>query len=286
MLKEGGRGASDGPGRHRTRNALVIAQVALALLLLIVSALMTRTFVAMRQVEPGFTRPQEVQTFRIAIPEGLISDPAQAARLHERIAQRLALVPGVASVGISSSITMDGEDNGNPIYVQDAPLAQGQLPPLRRFKSMAPGYFETMGNRLVAGRSITWPEIHQQQPVIIISETLAREYWQDPARAIGKRIRSSDNQPWREIVGVTGAERDDGLNHPATAIVYWPLLNDSYDETHVRLRRALAVGPAQRASCASCSRPCGPSIPTCRWRACRRSPRSRRFPWRRHRSPW
>ncbi|MGH7470140.1 MAG: FtsX-like permease family protein, partial [Longimicrobiales bacterium] len=228
-FKDGGRTTTAGPQRHRTRNALASAQVALALMLLIVSGLMARTFVAMREVQPGFSRPQEVQTFRIAIPEGLMSDPAQVARTHELIAQRLARVPGVSSVGISSSITMDGEDNGNPIYVEEAPLAQGQLPGLRRFKSVGAGYFETMGIRLVAGRSFSWAEIHQQQPVIIISETLAREYWQDPARAIGKRVRSSNRNPWREIVGVTGAERDDGLNHPATAIVYWPLLNDSYE---------------------------------------------------------
>jgi putative ABC transport system permease protein len=117
-LKEGGRGASDAPGRQRTRGALVVGQVALALTLLIISGLMIRTFVAMRQVDPGFTRPQEVQTFVVAIPTGVISDPHQAARTHERIAEQRTHVPGVTSVGLSSSITMDGEDNGNPIEVE------------------------------------------------------------------------------------------------------------------------------------------------------------------------
>jgi len=245
-LKEGGRSASDAPGRHRTRNALVVAQVALALMLLIVSGLMIRTFVAMRQVQPGFTRPEEVQTFRLDIPEGLINDPQQVARTHERIAQRLAQVPGVTSVGLSSSITMDGEDNTNPLHVEDAPVAEDKMPPLRRFKSFAPGYFETMGNRLVAGRSITWTEIYQQRPVVVISETLAREYWQEPARALGKRVRSNRRHPWRDIVGVVGDERDDGLNQQATAIVYWPMLNDSYQRRTiayaVRSKRVGASG--------------------------------------------
>ena len=228
-LKEGGRSASDSPARHRTRNALVVGQVALALTLLIVSGLMIRTFVAMRQVDPGFTRPQEVQTFVIATPAGLISDPQQAARTLERVAERLAQVPGVTSVGLSSSITMDGEDNGNPIEVEGAPQPEGGRTPLRRFKSFAPGYFETMGNRLVAGRSITWSEIHERRPVIVISETLAREYWQEPSSAIGQRVRAMQRgAPWREIVGVSGAERDDGLNQPPTAIVYWPMLSESY----------------------------------------------------------
>jgi predicted permease len=228
-LKEGGRSASDAPGRHRTRNVLVVGQVALALTLLIVSGLMIRTFVAMRQVDPGFTRPEEVQTFVIAIPPGLISDPQQAARTHESVADRLARLPGVASVGLSSSVTMDGEDNGNYIAVEEFPDPEGAMVRLRRFKSFAPGYFETMGNRLVAGRSITWSEIYGQRPVIVISAPLAREYWGEPAKALGKRVRgSSSKAPWREIVGVTGDERDDGLSQPATAIVYWPMLNESY----------------------------------------------------------
>jgi len=227
-LKEGGRSASDAPGRHRTRNALVVGQVALALTLLIVSGLMIRTFVAMRQVDPGFSRPEEVQTFVIATPATLISDPQQAARTHESVAARLARLPGVASVGLSSSITMDGEDNGNYLAVEEFPDPEGSMPRLRRFKSFAPGYFETMGNRLVAGRSITWSEIYGERPVIVISAPLAREYWGEPAKALGKRVRTGPDNPWREIVGVVGDERDDGLNQPATAIVYWPMLNESY----------------------------------------------------------
>ena len=229
-LKEGGRSASDGRGRHRTRNALVVAQVALALTLMIVSGLMIRTFVEMRQVQPGFTRPEDVQTFRIAIPEGLISDPLRVARTHETVAERLTRVPGVMSVGISSSITMDGEDNGNPLEAEGAPpIPAGTLAQLYRYKSFAPGYFETMGIRLTAGRSITWTEMYEQRPVIVISETLAREFWGQPGRAVGKRVRPTDKHPWREVIGVASDERDDGLNHPATPIVYWPMVNGVYE---------------------------------------------------------
>jgi predicted permease len=228
-LREGGRAVGDSPRRHRTRNALVVGQVALALTLLIVSGLMIRTFIAMRQVDPGFTRPEEVQTFVIAIPAGLITDPEQAARTHERVAERLAQVPGVVSVGLSSSITMDGEDNANPLMVEEFPDREGVLPALRRFKSFAPGYFETMGIQLVAGRSITWNEVYDRRMVIVISETLAREYWKEPSSALGKRVRCCNAQmPWREIVGVVGNERDDGLDRPPTAIAYWPMMNESY----------------------------------------------------------
>ena len=228
-LKEGGRSASDAPGRHRTRDALVVGQIALALTLLIVSGLMIRTFLAMRQVDPGFTRPEEVQTFVLAIPASLISDPQQAVRTFEGVAEQLARVPGVTSVGLSSSITMDGEDNGNYVAIEEFPDPEGTMVKLRRFKSIGPRYFETMGNRLVAGRSITWNDIYEQRPVVIISEPLAREYWGEPAKAIGKRVRgSSPRFPWREIIGVSGNERDDGLTQPPTPIVYWPMLNESY----------------------------------------------------------
>jgi predicted permease len=157
----------------------------------------------------------------------MVADRQQLARLFEQIAERLRVVPGVASVGISSSVTMDGEDNANPLNVEDFPVAEGEMPPLRRFKSVAPGFFETMGNPLVAGRAITWSDIYETRPVVVISETLAREYWGSPMVALGKRVRGF-TPTWYEIVGVSGNERDDGLNQPPTAIVYWPLVNDVY----------------------------------------------------------
>jgi predicted permease len=229
-LKEGGRQSGDGPVRQRTRSVLVVAEVAMALVLLIVSGLMIRTFLAMQQVEPGFARPEEVQTFRIEIPDALIEDQQEMARTHEQIAERLRAVPGVVSVGLSSSITMDGEDNTNPLNVEHFPVPEGEMPPLRRFKSLAPGYFETMGNPLVAGRAITWTDIYELRPVVVISETLAREYWGSPPEALGKRVRGF-RPTWYEVVGVSGNERDDGLNQPATAIVYWPMLNQIYRPT-------------------------------------------------------
>jgi putative ABC transport system permease protein len=226
-LKEGARSASDARGPLRTRHTLVVTEVALAVVLLIVSGLMIRTFVAMRQVHPGFTRPEEVQTFQVAIPEEAVGDNQQFARTHEQIAQRLAQVPGVMSVGLSSSITMDGEDNTNPLYVEHVAVPESQLPPLRRFKTVAPRYFETMGNPVIAGRAITWSDIYQLRPVVVISETLAREYWQTPSNAVGKRVRGF-RPTWYEVVGVVGHERDDGLNQPPTTIVYWPMLNQIY----------------------------------------------------------
>ena len=228
VLKEGGRSASEAPGRHRTRNLLAITQVALALTLLVTSGLMVRTFFELLDVDPGFTRPGEVQTFRLSIPEGLIPDSQQVARTFQNVADRLAQVPGVQSVGFASSVTMDGEDNTNPVRVEGVPVIEGDVPPLRRYKTAGPGYFETMGIRFVAGRPVTWAEVYQGAPVVVVSAPLAREFWKSPSGALGKRIRSSSGAPWRTIVGVVGDERDDGLNRPPTPMVYWPLLNESY----------------------------------------------------------
>jgi predicted permease len=229
-LREGARAAGDAPARRRTRDTLVVAEVALALVLLVVSGLMVRTFVALRQVDPGFAQPETVQTFRVAVAASDVADSNAVARTHQAIAERLAQVPGVTRVGLASHITMDGEDNTNPLYAEGVPLGAGALPPMRRHKSVAPGFFETMGIRLVAGRAVTWDDIHQRRPVAVVSEALAREHWGDASRAIGRRVRGSAELPWREIVGVVGDERDDGLDRPPTAIVYWPLLNDTYEE--------------------------------------------------------
>jgi predicted permease len=223
-LKEGGRLSSVGRERHRARNVLVVAEIALAVVLLVASGLMIRTFEAMRKVEPGFAKPEEVLTLRISIPESLIADAEQTARTYEQIARRIEQIPGVTSVGLANSITMDGFDSNDPIFAEDFPQAGDRIPPLRRFKWTAQNYFNTMGNRVLAGRDFTWTDSYTRAPVAIVSENLAKEFWKDPSLAIGKRIRQSPKNPWRTIVGVVGDERDEGVAKPAPTIVYWPIL--------------------------------------------------------------
>ena len=238
-LKEGGRLSSAGRERHRARNTLVVAEIGLAVVLLVASGLMIRTFVAMRRVDPGFTRSDEVLTLRISIPETLIKDPDQTARTHEQIVRRIEHVPGVISVGLSSSITMDGNDSNDPIFVEDFPAPGDRLPPLRRFKWIGENYFKTMGNRFIAGRDITWSDIYAHSPVVVVTENFAREFWKDPSLAVGKHIRQNPNNPWRTIVGVVGDARDDGVVRAAPAIVYWPLVIDKFWTDPVWIARNL-----------------------------------------------
>jgi predicted permease len=167
----------------------------------------------------------------VSIPTQLIEEGEQVARTHEQIKSSIEKLPGVVSVGLSSSITMDGYDSNDPIFVQEFPGPGGRIPPLRRFKWVGEGYFETMGNPIVAGRTIWWSDIYSRAPVVLVTENFAREYWKDPGAAIGKRIRKSPDNPWRTIVGVVADARDDGAARPAPAIVYWPLLmNDFWDQ--------------------------------------------------------
>ncbi|MBA3887921.1 MAG: ABC transporter permease, partial [Acidobacteria bacterium] len=223
-LKEGGRASSDGRARHLARNTLVVAEIALAVVLLVGSGLMLRTFQAMRTVDPGFTGPADVLTFRIAVPESLVPDPEHAVRTHQQIAERLTAVPGVTSVGVASAMPMDGNRSMDPIFVEDFPGAEERMPPIRRFTFAGERYFETIGTRMVAGRALTWHDALTRAEVIVVSESFAREYWDDPRAALGRRIRETPQNRWRTIVGVVADVRQDGLAQPAPATVYWPLL--------------------------------------------------------------
>jgi len=240
-LKEGGRAASAGRARHRARNTLVVVEIALAVVLLVGSGLMIRTFQAMRRVDPGFVRPAQVLTLRVSIPGSLIKDDEQAVRTEEQIVRRIEGIPGVMSVGLSSSITMDGSTSNDPIFVEDFPAPPGTIPPVRRFKWTAENYFRTIGNPVVAGREITWGDVYRRAPVVVVSENFAREFWKTPAAAIGRRIRQTPNNPWRTIVGVVGNERDDGIAKPAPSVIYWPLLISEYYDAKGFAQRSVAI---------------------------------------------
>jgi predicted permease len=178
----------------------------------------------MRNVSPGFVRPDELLTLRLSIPQAVIADEAEVARAHEQIARRLEAIPGVQSVGVSSGITMDGNNNNDPVWIEDRPTPDGQLPTLRRHKYIGERYFETMGNPIIAGRGITWADVHTRASVVLVSENFAREIWGDPAKAIGQRIRRTPKNSAQEIIGVVGNERQDGVTKSAPTIVYWPML--------------------------------------------------------------
>ncbi|HEX6994946.1 MAG TPA: ABC transporter permease [Gammaproteobacteria bacterium] len=218
------RGGSTDRMQQRAQNALVVAQVALALVLLVGAGLMIRTFDALRSVDPGFDAPESVQTFRIQFPPNLVPDPRAVLRQQRDIVDALEAIPAVASAGFVSGVPMEGGGtNWDGIDVEGAEYGpEGDLA-LRVYKTVSPGYLETMGTRIVAGRDLDWADLDEPRDVVLVSENLARELWQTPEAAIGRRIRGAGGAgPWREVIGVVEDVRLNAPDQPPPTIVYWP----------------------------------------------------------------
>lgn len=246
-LASAGRTASVSRDRHHSRNLLVIAQVAMAMVLLVSAGLMIRTFEKLRTVEPGFADAGHLQTMRTSIPTSLVANPQMVVRIQNNIVAKLAAIPGVTSAGFASTMPMEGvAPNWDEIFVEGRNHA-GETQPLRLFKYASPGFFHTAGTRIAAGREFTWPEIYGLRPVGIISENLAREYWGTPAAALGKRFREFPSMPWHEVIGVVQDVRENGVHEQAPAIVYWPLMNQFGPDTFDAVRTVTFVVRSDRA---------------------------------------
>ena len=223
-LRGGGRNASESRERHYARSVLVVVQVALALVLAIGAGLMVRTFSALREVEPGFTKPGEIQTFRIAIPEGAVKDNTQAIHMANDILDRVKATPGVQSAALYSTLPMTNSGWNDPLWAEGRTYAEGQIPPLSRFRFVSPGVPAAMGMKMLAGRDFSWADVYDKHSAVLVNATFAREYWNTVGAAVGKRIRGDPNSPWREVVGVVGDERSDGLAKPAPRATFFPIL--------------------------------------------------------------
>ncbi len=241
-LREGGRAQSQSRERHRARKALVVVQVALALVLLICSGLMIRTFRALVRVSPGFSDPSSLQAFSIYIPDTQIpyTQNERVLRTQQAIGGRLAAIPGVSSVAITTTVPMTGNYSFNPVYAADHAYKEGELAPLRRFVWIGPGYFAALGTPLAAGRDGTWAEEYGRLPVALISESFAREYWGSPEKALGQRIREANTQDWREIIGVAKDIYYDGVDKPVASVAYWPLYMNNFNGDKDLMRRSVS----------------------------------------------
>jgi predicted permease len=226
-----GRTASVSRERHRVRNALVVVQVAIALVLLVSAGLMIRTFQSIRTVDPGFTKPEHLQLMRMFVSGALVPDAEQTTRIENDIQNALSSIPGVTSAAFGSAMPMEGYGpnlgvvNFGVVRADDRPDTGTDSPPSRLFKYVSPGFFQTAATRVVAGREITWTEVYDLRPVVMISENLARELWGTPSAAIGKRLRQNPGMPWHEVIGVAQDVRENGLYQPAPATVYWPSMS-------------------------------------------------------------
>jgi predicted permease len=229
-LLANGRSATSGRTRNRARRALVIAQVALALVLVSGAGLFARSFAGLRAVDPGF-QSDHALTFRLALADAAYPTTQDAAGVVLRALDALTAIPGVQSAGVITKLPLDQEGRqDSAVFLDDQAGASmtPRMPDLHEIDFVTPGYFQAMRIPLVAGRLFGQPvasvEAAQREPAVIVSEAFAVRYWKRAEDALGKRVRMNPTDPWHTVVGVVGSVRDADLEHPPADEVYAPLV--------------------------------------------------------------
>ena len=222
-LREGARGTSASRGQRTVRNALVVTQVALALVLLAGAGLLMRSFAHLRTVQPGF-EPAGAYTFDLALPSDTYGAPESAAAFHRELQERLAALPGVTAVGATTGLPLrDFGTSCSVVFRPGEPYESTQEPPCVATPHVTPGFFEALGIT-VQGRSPEWSDAQPGRVVAVVTAELASRLWpgQDP---IGKGINSNGSQPGApvyRIVGVVSDLRGSGLDQPPMEAVFYP----------------------------------------------------------------
>ncbi len=219
-LREAGAGDKGSASGGRVRSALVVAEIAISLTLLIGAGLLLRSFVLLQRVDPGFS-PAQVLTARIGLPQNAYPERRQVANFYARLRERLKALPGVQAVSFGSSVPMMGNDTDTDFMIEGRPAPPPDGQPVAWFSVVGPDYFRTMNIRLHEGRVFAEQDGENAPRVVVISETMARRYWPNENPA-GKRI-GFGGQPadWREIVGVVSDVRHFGLISDARPTMYF-----------------------------------------------------------------
>jgi putative ABC transport system permease protein len=220
-LQEGGRSGTPGRLRHRLQGFFVTVEFALALVLLIGSGLLIRSFAKLLETDPGF-RPDHALTLKIPVPSERYAKAPKVRQFYEQLLDRAGNLPGVKAVGLTSDLPLSGCGT-IAIQIEGGRNAGGETPQAICQTWQVGNYFQTLGIPLLKGRSFTLEDRNDAQPVAIVSETAARQFWpgQDP---IGKRIRCGVYTPWQTIVGIVGDVNDEPLGQPVQLHVYRPYL--------------------------------------------------------------
>jgi putative ABC transport system permease protein len=215
VLGAAGRSPGVARERQRARSALVVAQVAIALVLLIGSGLMIRTYAALSAVNPGFTDPEHLQAVAISIPEAVEPDFKRVPLLQREMLERLGAISGVEAAAYISTLPLDGFAPYFALLIDGKTQPAGQTAPLRQLRFASPGFFPAFGTPLIAGRTLEWKDNEEGRHAALVSDNLARAEWGSAAAALGKRIRPLPTDPWAEIVGVVGDITSAGLDQAA-----------------------------------------------------------------------
>lgn len=245
-IKAGGgaRGATLDRGRRRLRQVLVGVQIALALVLLAGSGLVLRSFLNLSRTDPGF-ETSDLVALDLALPERAFGDDAATARFFQDILHRIETLPGVVSAGATSTLPLSGSDQAKGHVVEGFSIEPGTPPPLIQFEYVTPGYFETMGIPLRAGRTLLASDVEERSGAVVVNEILARRYWPDGG-ALGKRLRPAGQARedlWYTVVGVVGAIRSRRLTDEPREVVYYPLVGRTTADWVVREMSVVVRSP-------------------------------------------
>jgi putative ABC transport system permease protein len=219
-LRDGGKGLHVARSGRRALSALVVAETALALTLLVGAGLLIRSFIRLQRVDPGFN-PRNVLTAVMALPQAVYPDRNQIAPFYGRLLEGVRTLPGVQSAAAVSSLPLAGFDNDTGFVIEGRPAPQPDQRPVAWISSVSPDYFRTMGMRLIAGREFTEYDNENAARVVIISEATSRRHFPND-NPIGKRIGNGRPDGWREIVGVTADVKHFGLNQDARVSMFFP----------------------------------------------------------------
>jgi putative ABC transport system permease protein len=221
-LKAGGRGGDPAAHGRSLRNALVVGQMALAIMLLVGAGLMIRTIQALRDVDLGY-QPAGVLAVRVNLPPSHYQDATTRSTFFRTLESRLSAAPGVVAVGANSSLPLSGNNGDVDFVLEGQPVPDPGQENIMWIRRTTPGYFEAVGLDIVRGRAFTLADDASAQRVLIVNETLANRYFPD-RDPIGQRINvnGSENPVWREIVGVAADVKNFGVTEDSRNAAYFP----------------------------------------------------------------
>ena len=232
-------------GQSGLRSGLVVAQVAIAMILLIGAGLMAKSFWALLHVSPGF-RTESILTARLSLPRSHYPDNRRIAAFQRELLQTVRSKPGVQSAGFATYLPLSGTDNGWAFFIEGRPPLPVGVYNMGKYRPVSPGYFDAIGIPLLRGRAFTFADTENSPWAVVINESLARAYWgkDDP---VGQRLRFGSPR-WRTVIGVVGDVLHEGLDGEASPEMYVPFTQAPNIEDVPTIVVRTAVEPAAAAA--------------------------------------
>lgn len=246
-LKDTGKGVTGGSRGGRLRSALVISEIALALILLIGSGLLMKSFILLQRVDPGFN-PDHLVTLRVILNKTPYPNIPQVVDFYSQLLDRVKALPEVQSTALVSTLPLSGAETDTDFLIEGRPQPPPNQQPVAWFNSVSPDYFQAMELRVIKGRSFTALDNEKSPLVVIISETMARRYFPNE-EPLGKRIGRGPDR-WREIVGVVRDVKHFGLDADTPPTMYFPMRQVPARAMNLIARTAgdpLSLAPSLRA---------------------------------------